>query len=300
MMRSPSVLTFAGFFLPGYKAGGPIQSVANMVAHLGNQFDFRIVTRDRDSGDASPYSSVVPGQWQRVGKAQVRYLSRADQSLRTIVALLREAPYDIIYLNSFFHWRLSVLPLLARKLGCARHIPVVLAPRGEFSQGALGLKSGKKRAFLKVARILRLHRDVIWHASSEHEARDIRTVLGAKLQIHVASDLPRAVQTGLLRKPRIPGEVIRVVFLSRIARMKNLTFVLEVLKRVRVPVSLSIVGFIDDPAYWDECQSLIAELPPHIKVSYDGMVPAEQVPTVLARAMCSFCRRWVRISAMSS
>jgi len=284
MMRSPSVLTFAGFYLPGYKAGGPIQSVANMVAHLGAQFDFRIITRDRDSGDVSPYPGIIPGQWQNVGMAQVCYLAQAEQTLRTLTALLRETPYDLIYLNSFFHWRLSVLPLLARKLGWMPRRPVILAPRGEFSRGALGLKSGRKRAFLVASRILGLHRGIIWHASSEHEARDIRTIFGADLQIHVASDLPRAVQSGLLHEPRASGGAVRVVFLSRIARMKNLNFVLEVLKRVTVPVNLSIVGFIDDAAYWNECQSLIEKLPPQIKVSYHGMVPAEQVPAVIAKS----------------
>ena len=49
-MPRPIILSFAGHYLPGYKAGGPIRSIANMVDQLGDEFDFRIVAGDRDLG----------------------------------------------------------------------------------------------------------------------------------------------------------------------------------------------------------------------------------------------------------
>jgi len=56
--RKLIILTFVGYYLPGYKAGGPIRTVANMVERLGNDFQFKIVTADRDLGDTDNYSSV--------------------------------------------------------------------------------------------------------------------------------------------------------------------------------------------------------------------------------------------------
>lgn len=280
----PTILTFVGFYLPGYKAGGPIQSIANLVAHLGGSFDFRIVTRDRDSGDATPYPHIEPGRWQKVGRAQVLYLGRAAQSLPTIARVMRDTRHDGVYLNSFFSARSSSAPLLAHKLGLAPHRPTILAPRGEFSAGALTLGSAKKRAYIAAVRAAGLHRDLLWHASTEHEAVDIRSVFGPDASIHVASNLPRIVEDGLTHAPRTPGQPLRVLFLSRISPKKNLIFALEALARASTPVALSIVGPVNNEGgYWAECQARIAKLPAHITASYDGVVPAHETPAVMAR-----------------
>lgn len=284
LMARPVVLTFVGYYLPGYKAGGPIQSIANLVAHLGDEFDFRIVTRDRDAGDNEPYPGIDAAQWLTVGKAQVCYQSPPDRTLSVIARLIGETPHDVVYLNSFFDRSSSILPLLARKLGLVPRRPVILAPRGEFSSGALGFESIKKRAFMAATRAVGLHRDVLWHASSEHEAADIRTVFGSAASIHVASDLPRAVPERPIHTPRTADQPLRVLFLSRISPMKNLTFALDVLERVEAPVVLSIIGPINnETAYWAECQTRIAKLPSHITVSYDGVVPAMEVPAAMAK-----------------
>lgn len=282
-MTRPVILIFTGFYLPGYKAGGPIQSIANIAAHLGDEFEFHIATSDRDSGDAVPYPGVKPGQWHIINNAKVYYMPRSDQALSVIARLMRETPHDAVYLNSFFHPRFTTLPLLARRLGLTPRRPAIVAPRGEFSPGALGLKSAKKRTYIAGAKALGLHDHVLWQASSSHEAEDIQAIFGARARIHIASNLPRAVQSGLEHPSRVPGQPLRVLFLSRISPKKNLKFALEVLARVQVPVDFSIVGFIDTPEYWCECQRLIQALPSHIRVHYQGSVPARDVPNVMAQ-----------------
>ncbi|QEQ57220.1 hypothetical protein [Chlorobium phaeovibrioides] len=68
--------------------------------------------------------------------------------------------------------------------------PCVLAPRGEFSPGALQLKAAKKQLFAVVMKILRLHHGVIWHASSDFERLDISNAMGSVAgQIMVAPNL---------------------------------------------------------------------------------------------------------------
>jgi len=49
------VLIFVGAYTPGYKAGGPIQSIQNLVECLNNDFEFKIITSDRDIGDSKAY-----------------------------------------------------------------------------------------------------------------------------------------------------------------------------------------------------------------------------------------------------
>lgn len=283
MIRNPTILTFTAFYLPAYKAGGPVQSIANIVAHLSDDFCFRIVAGDRDSSDTHPFAGITAGEWTRVGRGHTMYLDNAGLTLGKIARIMREVPHDAVYLNSFFCPRFTILPLVAMRFGLVPRRPVIVAPRGEFSPGALGLKSAKKRIYIAAAKLLGLYRDVLWQASSSHEAEDIKAVFGVQARIHIASDLPRAVQDGLDHPPRTSGQPLRVVFLSRISPMKNLKFAIEVLAQVRVPVDFSIVGFVDTPEYWAECQNEIAALPSHVSVSFMGAIPATDVPGVMAR-----------------
>lgn len=286
----PVVLAFVGTYLPGYKAGGPIQSVVNLVELLGDDFDFRIVTADRDMGDTGPYPGVAIDAWNIVGKAQVFYASRARRSLRGFARLMRETPHELVYVNSFFSPVFTQRPLLARTLGLAPRRPVVIAPRGEFSEGALGLKSWKKRPYVLLSRVLSLYRGLHWQASSQHEAEDIRRALGGTAsrvviaqQFVGAPELPPLINgTGLGGSAAIPGDPLRIVFLSRISRMKNLDFALQVLSMVGTPVVLSIYGVLEDQTYWGQCQTIIDTMPAHVAVSYEGPVPHDSVATTLS------------------
>ena len=56
----PIVLILTGHYLPGYKAGGILHNVANTLNSLGNELDFRIITRDSDLGDNDAYAGIAP------------------------------------------------------------------------------------------------------------------------------------------------------------------------------------------------------------------------------------------------
>ncbi len=49
---------FIGNYLPGYKSGGIQRVTINTVDHLCDEFEFRIVTRDRDLGVEQPYPDI--------------------------------------------------------------------------------------------------------------------------------------------------------------------------------------------------------------------------------------------------
>ena len=174
----PVILIFTAFYLPGYRGGGPIRSVANIVERLSDDFEFRIVAMDRDLHDQQPYQSVKLDAWNTVGKAQVFYASALTRTLSGTTRLLRETQYDLLYLNSFFDRTFTLLPLLASRLRLVRRRPIILAPRGEFSIGAFRLKFWKKGPFTKLAGIVGLYSGVTWHASTPLEASEILDVLG--------------------------------------------------------------------------------------------------------------------------
>lgn len=278
------ILTFVKYYLPGYRSGGPVRSLASMVQGLRSKFEFLIITSDRDALVDRPYENVQVGEWNEVAGAKVYYASPRDFSLRKIRKLLESAEYDILYFNSFFDPAFTLLPLLAHRFSPKNRIPVVIAPRGEFSPGALQLRGAKKKLYIGLMRLLRLYDGVVWHASSEIEAAEIRAgFVGDQGHVVVAPNLSSPPES--LPEDGLPckeGRALRIVFLSRITRKKNLHFILEVLRSVRHPVELSIVGVVDDIAYWDVCQQMVGTLPQNISVRYIGAVPHSAVATLLA------------------
>jgi glycosyltransferase involved in cell wall biosynthesis len=276
------VLVMADRYLPGYKSGGPIRSLSNLVARLGDEIDFRVCTRDRDGGDTAPYPGIVAGEWQPVEKARVRYLAPAEQRMSVLRAVIAEAGHDVLYLNSAFSPLVTLRTLALRRLGRIPPRPVVLAPRGELSAGALSLKSAKKRAWLAAARTAGLYRGVLWHATADEEAEEIRHWFGAGVPVRVVPNLgPPGEMPTAERAAKAPGR-LRVVFLSRIARKKNLDVALRALARVRGgEIDFHVYGPAEDAAYWAECQALAAALPPHVRMEYRGAVEHARVAELM-------------------
>jgi glycosyltransferase involved in cell wall biosynthesis len=290
------ILTFVGCYLPGYKGGGPVRTVANMVDLLSDEFEFWIVTRDRDLGDASPYAAVRPNRWQSVGAAMVCYVPPENRTLRELAALVNSTQHDVMYFNSFFEPHFTIKPLLARRLGWLPDKPVVVAPRGEFSPGAMALKRPKKCLYIQVAKLLRLYADVTWHASSAHEVRDIVRVLAQDVlnvwsasppTIHMASDLPTRAGMNAPIDASLPREAddadLRIVFLSRISPMKNLDYALRVLCKVKAAVLFDVYGPAEDREYWNCCKQLMKRLPANVSVKYWGGVPSDRVASTIGR-----------------
>lgn len=284
-MKKKSILVFNKFYIPGYKAGGPIRTIANMADRLSNDFFFKVVTLDRDAGDTEPYSDVSRSSWNNLGSAQVFYFDPAAVSLSQIQKIIQDVSPDAIYLNSFFDVTFTQRILLLRKLGKLSNVPIVLAPRGEFSEGALAIKKPKKLAYIFLSRLTGLYKNITWQASSELEKKDIQRVFPniQDEEIHIAMNLaPAMAKNGSNTvKTKLPNN-LKIVFLSRLSPKKNLDYALRVLQKVRAQVEFTIYGPKEVPAYWKECISLINNLPDNIQVSWGGGLTPEQVHATLA------------------
>ncbi|MDD5112519.1 MAG: glycosyltransferase [Methylobacter sp.] len=291
----PTILTFAHYYLPGNLAGGPIRSIANMVDLLSDEFVFYIITAGHDYGASKPYHEIKLDKWHRVGKAHVFYASDAMLLLPRLARLIRETDHDFLYLNSFFDPAFTIQPLIARRLGLIPIKPLIIAPRGEFSEGAFVLKYKKKALYIWISKRFGLYSDVFWHASTPLEKIDIEQVFKKK---YIASKPTIFIARDLLEQPNIkyqpyitpklstslpPTKPLQLCFLSRISPMKNLDYALRVLADVKVVVCFSIYGPLENKAYWLKCQLLIAKLPKNIQVVYKGSVNHEHVVETLAR-----------------
>jgi glycosyltransferase involved in cell wall biosynthesis len=63
---------------------------------------------------------------------------------------------------------------------------------------------------------------------------------------------------------------IRCIFVSRIVPIKNLFYILRVLKDVKQQVFFSVVGPVENETYWNECKAVIKQLQENITVQYVG------------------------------
>lgn len=270
------VLTFCDRYVPGSKGGGAIRSVSNLVAALP-EVEFYVVTRDRDFTEVVPYAGIAYGEWNDVGRAKVRYLRPGEGTPSVVQALADEVRPDVLYLNSLFSPEFTLRPLWLRRRGRLRVPKVVLAPRGEFSQGALQIKPGKKRAFLGLSKAMGLYEGVVWQASTEHEAREIRAWTGEGADVVVAPNVPSVLHgLGPLPRDKEPGS-LRLAFVSRVSRKKNVDGAIRALRGVSGQVVYDLYGPLEDPAYWADCQRAMEGLPAGVEVRHRGSLPHEQV-----------------------
>ncbi|WP_052719310.1 glycosyltransferase [Halomonas sp. HG01] len=275
---NPKILAFSTYYLPGYKGGGPIKTVANLVSTTSGDFDYYLVCKDRDLGDEKSYPGVFSGRWSKAEGSDIFYCSPRVKGVWQIVLLMLREKYDVVYLNSFFSPVFSLLPLVLSKLTARR---IVLGPRGVFSPGALSLKAKKKSVFISAFKVAGLHRNVVFQASSEFEKQDIYRALGDQVDVFVAEDI------GLLEES-VPvtikrSDCLRLVFISRISPKKNLLFALQVLQELKCKVAFDIYGPVEDQEYWDECLGVIDNLPDNVVVNYRGELQPKEVVETISR-----------------
>ena len=281
MRSKPHIGIFVDWYLPGFKAGGPIRSVANLVDRLHGDIDFSIVTSDRDLHMNSVYDGITPNQWTERDNCRVMYLSPENRSYSELKQIILASNFDTIYLNSLFSVRFSLFPLLiGRSLG----VRTILAPRGMLGRGALRLKPLKKKVFLSVFRLMGLHHKVLWHATAETEREEVTAVFGSKLNLFVAPNLTELNMPSPKKEKKLPGR-LRLFFLSRISPKKNLEGALKVLGATNGEndIIFTIIGPIEDQGYWELCKQLIDNLPKHISVHFKGELPHQEVIEEIGR-----------------
>jgi glycosyltransferase involved in cell wall biosynthesis len=277
------VLVCIGRYLPGNKDGGPIRSIANMVNHLSPYFDFYVVTADRDVKDTESYPGVTPGRWYRVGNARVLYCSSVGPAI--LRRAFREVRPDVVVLNSFLD-KFTQIALLLRCCGMFGKTPVLLAPRGEFSAGAMEIKHTKKDLYRQVAKLLGLHENLLWQVSTPREKLELLEAAPAKRldpnSIHIAYNITDDVASTASHVAKETGSV-KLAFISRISEKKNLHYLLEALRGIQGNVHLELFGPVTekDLPYWGRCKASLAQLPDNIRVDYQGSLDHSAVPQVL-------------------
>ena len=278
----PTVLVLMGGYWPGHEATGPNQSLRQMVAALSDDFSFRIIARARAPG--ARVSIASSGGWLKRDGADVHYCHASAFGARGLRRLICETPHDILSLNGFFDRDFTIPALVLKRLRLIPRRPTLLSIRGEMADGALGLKSARKRTYMTGARRAGLVRDVWLHATSPYEAADIARRLPGSRGILQAPNISRLIAPPERTTPTASDGRLRLVFVGRVSRVKNLGFALDILHRANVPLDFDIYGPLADRSAVADIRRAMTALPPHIRITLKGEISNADVPRVMASA----------------
>lgn len=256
--KRPVVVIAFGASSRATAAAGPAVSIKALTDRLTDHYDFRILAKP---GIGLGETVESPRGWLQ------------------LIRFFRETPHDLVILSSFFDREYTMPVLRLRRLGLIPRAPTILSPRGEFSPGALALKSRRKAAYIALLRRTGLLRDVWLHATSNAEQRDIERAFPWAAGFAVAHNIRRLVPA----VPHVPSaDALRLAYIGRIAPVKGLEPALRSLASVKSRVAFDIYGPAEDRTYWATCQQVIATLPANIQVRHHGEIAHADVPARLA------------------
>lgn len=278
----PSVLVFADWFEPGFKAGGPIRSCLNFVQQMKDDYRIFVITGDRDLNSSSRYPDVIIDKWSLFEEGvNILYCSPSSLSWKNILQQIKYIHPDFIYLNSMYSKCFTVYPLLMKRTGLITS-KMILAPRGMLRATAIQFKKSKKELFFSLFRLLRMHKLVHFHATDPVELNDIRKQFGNNTSVSLVPNFGNLVDEypgTVLKKPG----ALAIVFVGRLHPIKNLNYLLDVLSCVSGDVSLTVVGSEEDTQYATRCKKMAAGLPSNINVEFTGELPYTQLAQLVHR-----------------
>jgi len=266
------ILVFIDWFLPGYRAGGPVQSVVNLVNFLQENYQFDIVTRNTDYMESIPYYNIKANSWTQYDKnIRIYYISEEKLGFNYLKKFFKNKNYDHIYITGIYSKYFSIFPLLLARF--YSHLHIVVASRGMLSPGAVSVKWFRKKLYLKTGRLLGLFKNVIFHVSTAMEDENVKRFFPHNKTI-ISQNLPRINQH---KFSPIKKEGLRILFLGRVSPEKNLLYAIESLKDVKnAAIEFAVYGTVYDKKYWKECKNMAKSLPPNVKFKYKGsLVPSK-------------------------
>lgn len=270
MMSFPKkkILVTIPWFTPAYKAGGPVQSVLNMVNVVSNGLQFEIITGD-DDVDGSKLTGIDRDQSVEFNDHTIVFYYSANHRRKGVTNKLIHSTANLIFINGIYSFYYNLLPLIFFK-----GKRIVVSARGMLHPPALQQKWLKKKLYLFMLKPLLKLKNAEFHATDETEARHIEALMGKSSKIWVAPNIPHFLEPQHTFKK---SNELHLLTVALISPMKNHLKVLQALKEIKVKVIYDIVGPVFDADYWTACQNYISTLPENIEVRYHGAVPPNQL-----------------------
>lgn len=268
------ILIFTQWYLPALKAGGPVKSCYDLVNNLKSDFKFFVVTGAYDLGSREKLNISYYDQWiTEEERVQIYYNSKLGYSYKLFKDLLQTINPDLIYLNSFFSFQYTQVPIHVNQLFGRKK--VIIACRGMVKPSALEIKKTKKNIFINLIKWVGIPKNVFFHATNDIEKIELLKLLG-NVNYFIADNFPGSAEVGASPILKEKG-VANLIFIGRIHPIKNLHFILEFLHLIRGSILLHVIGAWENRPYLEKCQNLVDFLPSRIQVIFTKEISSAEV-----------------------
>lgn len=262
------------WFWPAYKAGGPIQSIINLVTQFKGNCRFYIFTSNSDLG-GEKLTGIETNQW--IGfNAHTKIWYASQQPRAALKKIVKEIAPDHLFIIGLFSPAFNIFPLLGIK-----NVQKILSPRGMLHPGALRQKALKKYIFLSFFKKTNAIKSVVFHATDAEEEKMIKNNFGRQANVKIASNFPRLFSP--VEKTKANNR-LKLISIALISPMKNHLLVLEALQKCTYTISYAIYGPVKNAAYWQQCKNSIRQLPENVAVQYHGILESTDVAAALQNA----------------
>lgn len=274
-----TIIIFTDWYVPGYRAGGPIQSVYNLAQLLSQDFKVKVITRNTDLNTQDGYLGIITDTWVKLSENhEVMYLSPSNTTFKNIKQLIKQNTNNVILINGLYSFYFSLLPTLF----CVAYPvkKVLIAVRGMLHASALSVKPLKKQMFLAFARGFGLYNKSVLLATNQAEVEEIKRTLG-KVKPTIAPNVPAMYQD--LQQKISTNEIFTIAFIGRIAPEKNPFLVLKALEEYSKPIRVIFCGGSIDSAYLSKFKQGLEQLPANVKTEYHPNMPHKDIQTLLSK-----------------
>ena len=264
------------WFLPAFRAGGPIQSIANLVKEFHDEVEYYIFCSDTDLNGGA-IENVTTGEWVQHNDYTRVYYAHHEKISNSLVKQVEAIKPDVLYIIGLYSWHFNMVPLIFCK-----HPKKILSVRGMLHPGALSQKKWKKKIYLRLFKLMEYQHKIVFHATDAVEEKYVRNHFGKPAVISIAGNLPNNL--GALPVAKKEPGTLTLISIALISPMKNILMVLEALGEIDSVIQYDIYGPVKDAGYWDECLAKIKSLPPNIMVTAHEEIDPSGIKEVLKGA----------------
>lgn len=273
-------LFFSKYFLPGYKAGGPIKSLYNMFFVKKIKKKSLIVTGDRDL-NAEPYNNILFNKILSKKNYNIIYLTKFKKTFLNFYNIIKNYNPDNILMNSFFDYYFSIKIIFINYFFFKKKM--IVFTRGELLPNALKIKSFKKKLYLFFFKLLNFDKQIIFLTTSIEEKKKINSLFTFP-KVHLIKMNLDSFDFAKKKDLNYKRKNFKILFASRILPNKNLFLCFEILDKVKFDFEFLIVGPIEDEQYWNKCKNY-AKIK-NIKYKYLGAKKNNDLMKIMKKSNC--------------
>ena len=267
------ILQINASYKPAYIYGGPTMSVSKLseqMAIAGCQVE--VFTT---AANGSAELQVTPNEQVMIDGVPVTYFKRITKdhshfSPALLTRLWKEVKEsDVVHIHAWW----NLVSVLSCWIAVVRGVPVIISPRGTLSAYSFTNKNNLPKKMIHQLLGKRLLNRSNIHVTSQREKTGIEQIIRAKSFFNISNFivLPEKISIG---RPQT-GELMKLLFFSRIEEKKGLDILLSALGSVTIPYHLTIAGD-GDPVYITKLKDIAKSNGTSEKVSWIGFQGANK------------------------